>query len=86
MNFSCAHQDFHGWRLDGDVDRVEVRLFDVLHTLHVDVEYADKVLGLDGLDSSFACAVQVPGKLCALDELTVVNGRLHCVPCNIMVI
>ncbi|PWA25396.1 hypothetical protein CCH79_00005404 [Gambusia affinis] len=73
-------EDFHGWWLDGDVHGIEVRLLDVLHALHVDVKDTDEILGLDGLDGGFACAVQVSRKLCILDELAVVYGRLHSLP------
>lgn len=82
----CAHQDFHGRRLDGDVDGIEVGPFYVQHTLHVDVKYTDEVLVLDVLHSSFARPVHVPGKLCVLNEVTVVNPSLHHLPRNIMVI
>lgn len=82
----CTYQDFHGWRLDRDVDGIEVCRFDVPHTLHVDVKYTDEVLGLDVLHSGFTRPVHVPRKLCVLNEITVVNSSLHHLPCDIMII
>lgn len=40
------YQDLHGWRLDGDVDGVQISLFNPSHTLDVHIKDADKVLGL----------------------------------------
>lgn len=48
-----AHQDIDGRRLHGDVDGVQLCLLDVLHTLDVDVEDADLVLGLNSLHCAF---------------------------------
>lgn len=56
----CAYQDVHGWRLDRDVDGIEVRRFYVPHTLHVDVKYTYEVLGLDVLHGSFTRPIHVP--------------------------
>lgn len=38
------NQDFHGWRLDGDVDGVQVSFFDPLHALDIHIKDADQVL------------------------------------------
>ena len=81
-----AHQDVHGRRLDGDVDGVEVGPLDVLHALHVNVQDADEVPGLHGLDGSFARAVHVSRKLGVLDELPPVDRGLHGFPRDVMVI
>lgn len=82
----CSYQDCHAWRLDRDVDGIEVCPFDVPHTLHVNVKYTDEVLRLDVLYSSFTRAIHVPRKHCVLDEFVVVDPRLHHLPCYIMVI
>ena len=82
----CSYQDFHGRRLDGDVDGIEVCRFDVPNALHVDVQYTDEVLGLDVLHSGFTRPVHVPGKHGVLDELPVVDPCLHRLPRNIMII
>lgn len=39
--------------MDGDVDWVKVRFLDIPHALHVDIQNADPVLGLDSLNSGF---------------------------------
>lgn len=39
------YQDLHGWRLDGDVDGVQVCLFDPPYSLNVHIKDADQVLG-----------------------------------------
>lgn len=83
---TCVYQDFHGRRLDWDVDGIKVCLFDVLHALHVDVQYADEVLGLDGLHGSFTRPVHVPWELGILDELSVVDPGLHRLSRDVMVI
>lgn len=83
---TCVYQDFHGWRLDWDVDGIKVCLFDVLHALHVDVKYADEVLGLDVLHGSFTRPVHVPWELGILDELSVVDPGLHHLSCDVMVV
>lgn len=39
------YQHVHRWRLDGDVDGVQVGLFDPLHPLDIHVQDADQVFG-----------------------------------------
>lgn len=80
------YQDGHGRRLDRDVDRIEVCPFDVLHTLHVDIKYTDEVSGLDVLHGSSARPVHVARKHRALNEIPVVDPRLHDFPWNVMII
>lgn len=46
---SGSYQDLHGRGLDGNVDGVQVCLLDVPHSLKVDVQNADQVLGLNFL-------------------------------------
>lgn len=56
------------WRLDEDEFGVEVRLLDLLDTLHLNVEDADAALGRYVLDSGNRGAVVVAGELGVLDE------------------
>lgn len=47
---AMPYQDFYGGGLDGDIDGVEVSLLDVFHSLDVNIENADEVLGPDILN------------------------------------
>lgn len=48
------YQNVHGGGLDGDVDGVQVSLFNSPHPLDVHIQDADQVLGLHVLHSRFA--------------------------------
>lgn len=48
------YQNLHGGGLDGDVDGVQVSLFNSPHPLDVHIQDADQVLGLHVLHSRFA--------------------------------
>lgn len=52
--FFFQYQDVHGGGLDGDVDGVQVSLFNPPHPLDVHIKDADQVLGLHVLHSRFA--------------------------------
>lgn len=52
------HQDLHGGGLDGDVDGVQIGLFDPPHPLDVHVQDADEVLGLNVFYGSFAAEIR----------------------------
>lgn len=51
------------WRRDEDVTRLDVRAFDLLDTLHLNVQYHDTTLGTLFLNSLLACAVEVVSEL-----------------------
>ncbi len=48
-----SHQGVHGRRLDGHIDGVEIGSLDVLHSLHVNVQNANLIFGLNSLHSCF---------------------------------